>query len=94
MRRILPALLLIGACLIATPLPAMAFDPFDRGNNEHAVNCANSKEKKSTVCSTDSAFNPLTGPDGIFVKITNVVAYFAGALAISAELRQSTRRHW
>lgn len=87
MRRLLPALLLIMVCLIAVPPSAQAFDPFGRTGKNPSVTCGkdqygqDQKEQQSTVCSTTNA-DPLTGPNGLFVKITRVVAFFAGVFAV------------
>lgn len=81
-RRLLAGLLLCIICMLAVPLHAHAFDPFGRGGSDASVNCADgSNEQKSTVCQTTNA-NPIAGPDGVLVKLTHVIAVFAGAVAI------------
>jgi hypothetical protein len=36
----------------------------------------------SSVCTTKSTGNPLTGNDGVIVKATDLIAFFAGAAAV------------
>ncbi len=74
---------LMGLCFVARPAPAMAFDILG------GVNCNDPQNATSAACSskakTDAQgnpINPLTGPDGALIKVTNIVAYVAGAAAI------------
>ena len=75
MKRLLFALSLIGLCLLAAPQPANAFDLFS------GVHC--SQAKASAVCQDQNQQgNPISGPDGILLDATNIIAYVAGAAAI------------
>ena len=62
---------------VATPaLASAAFDPF-------GGSLCNGKRANSAVCEEKAnKGNPISGPDGILAKITNIVAYVAGAAAI------------
>jgi hypothetical protein len=88
MRRLILALSLLGMLFMAAPQPALAFSFFK--------NDCNSDTGSTTVCKEKgNSSNPLTGcsaPDtsgnetgcgtGLLMKITNFIAYIAGAAAI------------
>jgi hypothetical protein len=75
MRRFLSSLLLVTICLVAMPVSALAFDPFGGAcNGVH-------NQQDSTACNTSSG-DPISGNGGILLNITNIVAYFAGAIAV------------
>jgi len=74
-RRLLFAISLLWICLMAMPQPALAYNLFG------GVDCSNAAN--STVCTEkNKSGNPISGPDGILLKITNIVAYIGGAAAI------------
>lgn len=82
MRKLLAGITLLVLCVSVMPVQAYAFDPFGRGGSGAAVNCSSgSDEQKSTVCQTTNT-DPLTGPNGVLVKLTHVIAFFAGAVAV------------
>lgn len=66
----------LGLCFIAQPAPAKAFDIFG------GVNCNDPQNATSAACSSKTSSNPLTGPNGELIKVTNIIAYVAGAAAI------------
>ncbi len=73
-RRIVLAMLLMMTCALAVPTTAgAAFDPFQ-------VNCGDAQYANSTVCQTTAA-DP-SGPGGVIFKITTIVRFVAGALAV------------
>lgn len=54
-----------------------AYDPYG------GVNCKNAKNAQSTVCSTTRPDeDPLSGDDGLLIKIADIVSYIAGAAAV------------
>jgi hypothetical protein len=61
---------------LASLAPAYAFNPFGGGA------CSTSKAGQSVACSTNGAQDPIAGSNGLFVKVTNIIAYAAGAIAI------------
>jgi hypothetical protein len=75
MRRLLLAIALIGLCLLAAPQPVKAYSFFG------GVDC--NQASSSTVCSDQGdGSNPISGSNGLLLKITNIVAYVGGAAAI------------
>ncbi|HSH55900.1 MAG TPA: hypothetical protein VK983_03675 [Candidatus Limnocylindrales bacterium] len=66
---------LMGAFLAPAPASA-AYDPFG------GVHCEqNAQIRTSTVCQTDGG-NPVTGPTGILIRATRIVAIIAGIGAV------------
>ncbi len=77
MRKLLVIMVLfLSLCAVARPAPAQAFDLFG------GVNCGDAKNATSATCSSRTTENPLTGPNGELIKVTNIVAYAAGAAAV------------
>lgn len=85
-RRLLSLVLLLGLLGGATPQVALAYDPYQ------GVNCSGS-QSTSAVCAqkklcpggsngSQSSCNPLYGPHGLLVEITNFVAIIAGIAAV------------
>lgn len=63
---------------MAIPATSYAWDPF----GPETVDCdSGGKQAKSAVCK-DPGGDPLAGPDGLLIKLTNIVAYIAGIAAI------------
>jgi hypothetical protein len=61
---------------VIAPLPALAVDPYGG-----LANCSSAGD--STVCKTKgNTTDPITGTNGVLVKVTNVIAFVAGAAAI------------
>jgi hypothetical protein len=75
---------LFGIFYIAAPLTVGAFDPFG------GVDCSG-EQGNTAVCSDQHSGNPIAGPDGVLIKITNIVAYIAGAIAVIMILVGSIR---
>jgi cytochrome bd-type quinol oxidase subunit 2 len=77
-RRILSLISMV--ILVATmllPLPALA------ANNVFQGPCETSAAKQSSICQNgQTKSNPLTGPNGLIVKITRIVAIIGGAAAV------------
>lgn len=73
MRRIALSLAMMMTLLTAMPATAGAFDPFGGacggGNSDSAACKANGSD-------------PIAGPNGVLVKATNIIAFFAGAIAV------------
>lgn len=44
--------------------------------------CSNAAAKDSAICQGTQTTNPLTGSNGLIVKITRLIAYVAGAAAV------------
>jgi len=76
MKRILTALLLINYCFITAMTPAYAYDALG------GVDCGSRGSANSAVCKEKTNKNPLVGNDGILIKIADIIAYLAGAIAI------------
>jgi hypothetical protein len=79
MRHIIMTLLISLTVIFAAALPAAAWDPFG------GVGC-DASGKSSTVC-TDAKqqvgkSNPLTGSDGLILKVANIIAIIAGLAAV------------
>ncbi len=79
-KRFLAMLLVLGCFMVAWSIPAQAKDVF--GNV-----CKSPGTSKSAVCSDPKAIidpsqDPLSGKNGLFIKITNIVAYVGGAAAV------------
>jgi len=70
--RLAPALL--GICILFTPVSAAAWNPFG------GVDC--SSASTSAVCTRNPQGNPIAGPDGILIKITNIIAFIAGIAVV------------
>jgi hypothetical protein len=64
----------------ALPAQASAFDIFN--TRQQGVDCSKTQNKESAVCVSKTGQDPLTGTDGLLVKITSIVAFVAGAAAI------------
>lgn len=63
------------AVLATTVMPVHAYDAYKGLCNDPTA-------RNSTVCKEKTTQNPLTGDDGVLIKIANIVAYFAGAIAV------------
>lgn len=74
MRRLLPAIILVMMCAQAAPLPAAAFNPFGK-------NVCFGQTASAAACNTSNS-DPISGPKGILLKVANIIAYFAGAVAL------------
>jgi len=88
-RRVLAIGILLCALFLAAPAhKAAAFDIIDGANyckNVGKSSISSSDPAGSAACNsknTDPNNNPLTGDDGLLVKITNIVAYAAGVAAV------------
>src|SRR5579884_2553327 len=73
-KRLMSALSLIGLLLLATPQIASAGTPLFTG-----VDCGSAGS--SAVCQRSNK-NPLFGKDSLIIKITNIIAFIAGAAAV------------
>ncbi len=81
-RKLILAIVLLMLCVLATSRPAAAYDIFQgaqcsSGDNSQSVACKTQAEQ-----STNGNPDPLTGPNGLLARITNIVAFVAGAAAI------------
>jgi amino acid transporter len=75
MRLLLITFFLIGLIIMAVPQPARAYNLFS------GVDCG--QANGSTVCTEKGKTgNPISGTDGLLLKITNIIAYAAGAAAV------------
>lgn len=77
-RRFLLSLCLVSLCLSAAPVTARAFDPFGAGV------CGTGgapKASQSVPCHTGNS-DPIGGNNGILIKVTNIVAYLGGGVAV------------
>jgi len=85
MRRLILATMLISLCLFVAPPPATAFNAFPAGSGKGGNDgvCLGA-EANSTVCATASQ-QAAKGDDptiDLIVNITNIVAIFAGSVAV------------
>lgn len=92
-RRFLCTVALAVLCLVSSAAPAAAFDVYNPSGN--GVNCSGA-QASSAVCqsklgggqcsgpasSQPAGCNPISGSDGLLIKITNIVAIIAGAAAV------------
>lgn len=78
--------MLCAFCIAAPAVPAAAYDPFN------GVKC-NKSTGDSAVCNDKSqgSSNPLTGSDGLLIKITDIIAFVAGVAAVIIVLVGSIR---
>lgn len=68
--------LLTGGLAIAGPASQVAaYNPLDTA-------CESGAAKQSTACDTGTQNDKLTGPDGIVVRATRIVAAVSGAIAV------------
>lgn len=78
-RRFLASLMLVAVCTAVVPATAAAFNPF-------GGNVCSDQNQASAACKASSnnplAYDPNSGTDGLLIKITNIIAYIAGAIAI------------
>lgn len=66
----------LGVLVLATvPQHAMAYDPLDAA-------CSSADTKDSATCGSRTTKNPLTGSDGLLMRITYVIAAIAGFTAV------------
>jgi hypothetical protein len=78
MMRKLTHFIATGALLLGILFPAPAL----AATNVFGNVCAKNGAKESAVCQTQQKDNPLTGSNGLIVKITRVVAIVAGITAV------------
>lgn len=74
MRRFFLSLFLAVMCIVAAPVSAAAFNPF---NSDVCSGTASS----SAACKTDGS-DPISGPGGLLLEITDIVAYLGGGIAV------------
>lgn len=84
MKRLISTLLITLTVFFAATLPTFAFEPF--GGVGCDGNGGNGTGGNSTVC-TDAdqqagKSNPLTGTDGLILKVANIIAVIAGVAAV------------
>ena len=79
MRRLSLAVALLTLCLVASPALASAFDPF---GSACSTGSASSSAVCSTIPTTDPTLTPINPIVDNLIKITNIIAYIAGAAAI------------
>jgi len=65
---------LFGISILFAPMSAAAWNPFSD------VDCGSAST--SAVCTTKPQGNPIAGPDGILIKITNIIAFIAGIAVV------------
>jgi hypothetical protein len=61
---------------VLSPAPALA------GTNLFGDSCNTKAAKESAVCQKVQGENPLTGSNGLIIKITRIIAFVAGAAAV------------
>jgi hypothetical protein len=71
---------LVSLCLLAAPVlitaPALAWSPFQ------SVDCKGAAASSAVCQDKSKKGNPLTGANGLFIKIANVIAIVAGVAAV------------
>jgi hypothetical protein len=75
-RRFVTALSLLSMILFAAPTTALAYNPLG------GVDCGDKQNANSAVCNAPSGGDPLTGTHGLLIKITDIIAFIAGAAAV------------
>lgn len=75
MRRFMLSLMLATMCFAAAPSPVTAFEPFKD-------DACSGKNAASAACKARGSSNPIAGPNGILLKVTDIIAYLAGAIAV------------
>lgn len=75
---LLTALLGLGT-LAAVPAYA-AWNPFDDPQNSESV-CRQDRSKDLAVCDI-SGKDPISGPGGVLIRVTRLIAYVTGAIAV------------
>lgn len=68
-------LLLILFCTFLVPVQAKAADIFGDA-------CSSDHSKASAVCTSQSTADPVSGPNGLLLNVSRVVAIIAGATAV------------
>jgi hypothetical protein len=67
-----------GVFLLSVLSPAPAF----AATNLFGDACASKAAKESAVCQKEQTESPLTGSNGLIIKITRIIAFVAGAAAV------------
>ena len=65
----------MGVVFLSPALPVNAYNAYKGVCNDPAA-------QNSTVCKEKTTQNPIAGNDGVLIKITNIIAYIAGAAAV------------
>lgn len=60
---------------VVAPVSSYAIDSYNKV-------CNDSGARGSTLCKSRTRSNPLSGNNGILIKITDIIAYLSGAIAI------------
>jgi hypothetical protein len=87
-RLIMMALLVLSFAGLAGTQQVFAKDLFNGDGNSHL--CAD-EAANSVVCQDKTDKNPVTGQNGLFIKIANIIAYVAGAAAVIVMIVSSIR---
>lgn len=80
-RRFFLMFALVATCLLASPATTEAFSAFQGNCNSNTSNSAVCADKIGKNQS-DNSNNPIAGPNGLLVKIADIVAYIAGGVAV------------
>jgi hypothetical protein len=75
MKRLYSFVLLAGLLAVSFTQTASALDPLAKA-------CGSPGAGASSVCQPTSAENPVTGPNGVLIRATHIVAFAAGAAAV------------
>jgi hypothetical protein len=79
--KILLLIAVFSALLFASlPSKASAFDIYN--TRQQGVDCSKDQNKESAVCVSKTDKDPLTGTNGLLVRITYIVSFVAGAAAV------------
>lgn len=73
---VLLAVLTVVASFAAAPRPAYAADVLN------GVNCSSAAVSKSAVCQDKTSTDPVSGKNGLLLKIVRIIAIAAGAAAV------------
>jgi hypothetical protein len=65
----------LAATSLASLSPAYAFNPF-------GGSCNAQRAGQSVACQTSGNSDPIAGNNGLFIKITNILAFVGGAVAV------------
>ncbi|MDB5170383.1 MAG: rane protein of unknown function [Candidatus Saccharibacteria bacterium] len=80
--RLLSSLALMCLCMFAMPLPATAAYDALSGVDCSKTGAKSGDPTSSAVCVSKDSGDPISGSNGILLKITNIIAYIAGAAAV------------
>ena len=80
-RLILSLLIILGFVSFAPAVVSAQFNFFKSGNNPESI-CQKPGTSTNTICQDDGSSNPISGPNGVLLRVTRIIAIVAGISAI------------